>query len=213
MRLFLVRHGQTAWNIAGRAQGHTDIPLDEVGLRQRELLKNAFDGVRLDRIYCSDLLRAKQTAEALVSATGAPIEHHRELRERGFGSWEGESFVDLQNWMSEEAQRLSITQVAVRPPGGESYFDLWNRTEQLLNKIVAAGETAAVVSHGGTCAILLSQLVRGTPETARSFRFGNTSIFELERRENGYFSVIRINDTRHLNVSTLEPTSEAVPDR
>jgi probable phosphoglycerate mutase len=209
MRLFLVRHGQTAWNLAGRAQGQTDVPLDEVGLAQRDRLGSAFLGVRLSRIYSSDLLRASQTAEALVKATGAPIEFSRELRERGFGEWEGQSFIDLLDWSIAEADRLGVPRIAVRPPGGESYLDLWERTSPILDRIVEAGETCAIVSHGGTCSVLLAQLVRGTPETARAFRFGNTAIYELKRREDGYFRIDRFNDTRHLDIEIDDSPGDA----
>ncbi len=198
-----MRHGRTAWNIAGRAQGHTDIPLDEIGLEQRDLLAQSFKTIKLDRIYSSDLMRAKQTAEALVDATGAPLEVYRDLRERGFGEWEGQSFTDLQDWIVQEAARLGISKIAVRPPGGESYVDLWARTSGLLQSILDSDEDAAIVSHGGTCSILLAQLIRGTPESARSFRLKNTSVFELERREDGYFSITRFNDTSHLDEAVL----------
>ncbi len=213
MRLYLVRHGRTAWNIAGRAQGHTDIPLDEVGLSQRDKLYEAFRTTHLDRIYSSDLKRAMQTAEALVKATGAPIEYRTDLRERGFGEWEGQSFLELNDWIIRESERLQIPRIELRPPGGESYVDLWNRTEGVVKQIVEAGQTAAIVSHGGTCSIILAQLIHGTPETARSFRFGNTSVVELERRDDGYFCFARYNDTRHLDSAFAHQSLGAAPVR
>ena len=63
MRLYLVRHGQTDWNVQKRAQGHTDRPLDETGLQQAKLVGNAFLDLPVQRILTSDLIRAKQTAD------------------------------------------------------------------------------------------------------------------------------------------------------
>ncbi len=199
MRLFLVRHGQTAWNVAGRAQGHTDIPLDEVGHDQKEMLAGAFRGTRLARVFTSDLARARQTAECLAQAIPAPLEIREDLRERGFGQWEGRPWRELADWTLEESIRLGTPRVSIRPPGGESYKDLWDRTAGFVGTLVEAGEDAAVVSHGGTLAVIMAHLVQGTPETARSFRFGNTAVYEVVRREDGYFSIARYNDTSHLD--------------
>ena len=90
MRLYLVRHGQTAWNAEERAQGHSDIPLDHEGLRQAESLGRAFQDRKISLVLCSDLQRAKQTAQPIVEATGARFETTEQLRERGFGDWEGQ---------------------------------------------------------------------------------------------------------------------------
>ena len=66
MRLYLVRHGQTSWNVEQRAQGHTDIPLDEEGIRQADMLGHSFAGVGIDRVLSSDLKRSVQTAEQMA---------------------------------------------------------------------------------------------------------------------------------------------------
>ena len=209
MRLYLVRHGQTAWNVEGRAQGHTDIPLDDVGKRQKALLGMAFRGADLRRIYSSDLVRARETAEALAAATGAAMELRRDLRERSFGEWEGQSFRDVADWTIEESIRQGLPRVAVRPPGGESYRDLWDRTGDFIRTVVDAGEDVAVVSHGGTCSVLMAQLAKGTPDSARSFRFGNTAVYEVHRRDDGYFVIVRYNDTSHLDTATPPSATES----
>jgi broad specificity phosphatase PhoE len=198
MRVFLVRHGQTSWNIEGKAQGHTDIPLDEVGLRQCESLHHAFKGTRLDQIISSDLKRAQQTAEAISAATGAPIVLEPRLRERCFGEWEGDSYADVSSRLIEAALDKAIRWVLVRPPGGESFMDVWDRVGAFVDGVFDSDEDIAIVSHGGTSSAVMARLIHGHPETARSFRFGNTGIYELERRNDGFFSIVRYNDTHHL---------------
>ncbi|PTT82881.1 histidine phosphatase family protein, partial [Pelomonas sp. HMWF004] len=69
-RLVLVRHGETAWNRATRIQGHTDIPLSELGLAQAQRLAGALADEPFSAIYASDLSRARQTAEALARPQG-----------------------------------------------------------------------------------------------------------------------------------------------
>ncbi len=205
MRLFLVRHGQTAWNILGKAQGHADIPLDPMGLSQAQSLGESFGPPRVDRILSSDLLRAKQTAEPLGLATGAPIAFRTDLRERSFGEWEGKPFEGLYHVMDEQANRDGVSALRVRPPGGESFADVWARLGAIYAEIINADDNLAVVSHGGTLSLLLARLIKGTLETSRTLRFGNTAISELNQRPDGSFFIARYNDTNHLVANSKAP--------
>jgi broad specificity phosphatase PhoE len=198
MRLYLVRHGQTAWNLAGKAQGHTDIPLDETGLAQAQAVGEAFREIPLDRLLTSDLLRARQTAQPIADAVGLPLEARADLRERGFGEWEGSPFVDVAARSIELSLQQGLHPLEVRPPAGEAYRDVWNRLDRVVEELQDSEARTAIVTHGGTSALLLARLTRGTLETSRSFRFGNTGITELERRADGYFVIVRYNDVRHL---------------
>lgn len=207
MRLYIVRHGQTSWNVEGRAQGHTDIPLDDTGLGQARAVGEAFRGIELDRILSSDLLRASQTAEAIGAVTGAPLETRKELRERGFGEWEGMDFRDLAANQIEAGLRMGISFLEVRPPGGESFADVWRRLEPVVQELDSAEARIAVVAHGGTCATLLGRLMRANLESIRSFRFGNTAVTELERRPDGFYLMLRYADTAHLAAGTALPGS------
>ncbi|MGV3615830.1 MAG: histidine phosphatase family protein [Fimbriimonas sp.] len=198
MRLYLVRHGQTAWNEAGRAQGHTDIPLDATGLRQAEAVGEAFREIPLDRILTSDLQRAHQTAAPISDAAGVPLTIRRDLRERSFGDWEGNGFTDVAAWALERSIDEAIHLLEVRPPNGESFADVWNRLDAVVDDLNEMDGRVAIVTHGGTCGVLLARLTRGSLETTRSFRFGNTGVTELERRADGYYVIQRYNDVTHL---------------
>lgn len=199
MRLYVVRHGQTSWNVEGRAQGHVDIPLNEEGHGQAAAVGVAFRDIRIDRILSSDLLRAVQTAERIHEATGIPIEFRRDLRERCFGAWEGDDFAAVGARSAAIALAEGVSFLKVRPPGGESLADVWRRMSTVSAEIDRSDQALAVITHGGALSILLARLFRGNLETSRSFRFANTSITELERRKDGYYAMVRYGDTSHLN--------------
>jgi len=198
MRLYLVRHGQTSWNLAGRAQGQTDIALDSTGLEQAEALGRAFAGVEVSRILSSDLSRAAQTAEPISRVSGVAIEARLDLRERSFGEYEGLDFRDFSARVLEQALERGVNPKEIRPPAGESFGDVWQRLETVSAELREIEGPTVVVTHGGTCAVLLARLLNATLATSFSFRFGNTAVTELELRPDGVFSLMRYDDARHL---------------
>lgn len=199
MRLYLIRHAQTAWNLEQRAQGHSDIPLDATGRSQAEALGKVFEGVSLSRILSSDLSRSVQTAEYVARSTGAPIELTRDLRERSFGIYEGEPFERIRSVMDELASTMKTDRFGARPEGGESSRDVWRRLESVLPGLQSEPGDLAVVTHGGVCGLLLARLLHGTVETSRSFRFENTAVTELRRRSDGFWTLLRYADAGHLS--------------
>ena len=88
-RICLVRHGETAWNLERRLQGHTDVPLNATGLAQAEATARSLAEHRFDAIYTSDLQRARQTAEAAARRLGRVLIMLDQLRERHFGNFQG----------------------------------------------------------------------------------------------------------------------------
>jgi probable phosphoglycerate mutase len=198
MRVYLIRHAQTAWNVEGRAQGHTDIPLDEHGSAQAERVGAAFAGVPLGRVLSSDLSRCSDTAQKIAEATEAELELLSELRERSFGEWEGLPYEGV--WSNMAAlMGPEMPREGVQPPNGESIRAVWQRLDAVVHRLVHIEEPVAVVTHGGSSALLLAKLLKGSIESARSFRFGNTAITELHRRPEGFFLMVRYNDTSHLD--------------
>ena len=197
MRLYLVRHGQTSWNKEGRAQGHTDTELDEAGRAQAQSLVAAFSGVEVERILSSDLKRCVQTAACVAEATGATVEHLTDLRERCFGALEGSPYEELRQYVSRVSAEQGIEPHMVRAEGGESLHDVALRVENVAAQLDGGGPTV-VVSHGGALGLLISHLVGAAPEVARAFRLANGSITEMERRSDGVWQIVRLNDCSHL---------------
>lgn len=213
MPLFLVRHGETEWNLAGRAQGHTDIPLSDVGRAQAQCLRHAFEGIRVDLVLSSDLIRSYATSQAIADATGAPVEKTPDLRERCFGDWEGMNYEIVNRQLDEQAHAMGTTSLEVAPPNGESYADVWKRLDPVMERLETLGKQNWVISsHGGALSVLLSRLMRGSVETARSFRLRNTSVSELRRRPDGYWALERLNDVGHLSqIEQIAVSTHGVP--
>lgn len=87
-----------------------------------------------------------------------------------------------------------------KPPCGESHHDVWDRTQTLMESMFKEEQDVAIVSHGGACRVMLSQLLRATLATTFCFKFDNTSVTTLDRRPDGAFLMSLYNDTRHVTV-------------
>ncbi|MES2472467.1 MAG: histidine phosphatase family protein [Pseudomonadota bacterium] len=145
MRIAFLRHGPTDWNAAGRIQGHTDIPLSEAGLAKMARLRLP---LAVGRTYCSPLLRARQTAEALMLAH--PV-HDPRLMEQHWGQWEGltRDQIFAQHGNDAFVKAGSQQGVAFRPMAGESTGELHDRVGAFLKDIAGGEGDAAAVAHLG----------------------------------------------------------------
>ena len=208
MRLYLVRHGQTAWNAEGRAQGHTDIPLDETGLKQAELLASLLKDEPIQLILTSDLKRSLQTAETIGKKLGVAVEVDALLRERTFGEWEGLPYAEVGKLMGAAVPEKGLSALyEACPAGGESLQMVWDRVRVITDRLSHEERNTLVVSHGGASALMLAQLIRGDITTSRAFRLHNCAITELLRRPDATFQLIRYNDESHL--TSVEPLTNA----
>jgi probable phosphoglycerate mutase len=142
--MLLVRHAQSAWNEQGRWQGRADPPLSELGRHQASAAA-ARVGV-VDAIVSSPLERARDTAEAIASATGiGPVSLDDDLVERDVGEWSGLTRAEI------EAGWPGFLDAARRPPGFEPDDDLVARVHLAVARLVTAypGADLLVVTHGG----------------------------------------------------------------
>lgn len=174
-RLIVVRHGQTAHNAGRRLQGHSDTPLDEVGLTQARQLAAHLQarGVRAPRLHSSDLRRAAQTAGALQAVLGGAVTLHGALREIRMGDWEGQRLDDIQAADPDRHARFWGGDPACAAPGGETPVEVTDRVHGLLAGLAPApGETLVLVSHGIAITGLLCRLLG--LDYARAFAAGTT---------------------------------------
>lgn len=200
MRLLVIRHGQTAWNAEGRAQGHTDTPLDDIGRHQAGLLAAHLSESLFRRVISSDLSRSRETAMVLAHELGVEVTLEPRFRESCIGEFEGRPYSEYRA----EIARLSIASRApwhaVSVGGGECGREVWERVCQALEEHVPGdGTDAAIVAHGGSCSMIAACLIGGTVDTSRSIRFGNTAVAEFHRMPAGHWIIHRYNDTRHLD--------------
>lgn len=205
-RLYLVRHGETEWNLTGRWQGHTDIPLNEIGFQQARILADRLrdDGERLTAIYSSDLARAWQTAETVGAVLKLAPVPELALREIDIGWWGGLTRAEIAMRDGDALSRLDAEEDLPRG-GGETMRDLYARASAAMERIAAAhpGETLLIVSHGGTVRVLLGHARgNGTPVWPLPFEsIGNTAISIVEHDAHGWH-IRTTNDTRHLAESS-----------
>lgn len=143
--LYLIRHGSTAWNEAGRMQGHTDVGLSPKGRRETRAL-HLPGNLRQARWYASPLLRAVHTAQAL--GVVGPIMEPR-LMELRWGEWEGKTLTELRVERGDEFGALEARGLDFRPPGGESPRMVQARVAPWLAEIAGTAPRIAAVSHKG----------------------------------------------------------------
>lgn len=206
-RLFVIRHGETAWNVDSRIQGHLDIPLNDTGLWQARRLAQALSGETLSAIYSSDLARARQTAEALAALSDVPVQPDVSLRERGFGVFEGLSFAEVRQRWPEQAERWRLRDPDFRPERGESLGDFYVRVVGAVERLAAAhrGQSIAVVAHGGVLDCLYRAAARLDLRAARTWTLANASLNRLLYADAGLV-LVGWADCSHLEVPTLDDT-------
>lgn len=185
-RICLVRHGETAWNVERRLQGHIDVPLNARGLSQAEATARSLAraGERFAALYCSDLQRARQTAAAVARTHRLPATHDARLRERHYGLLQGLTFDEAAQRHPESYRRFKARDPGFAlDGGGESLNGLAARVHAALAEIAGrhGGETVVVVTHGGVLDIA-HRLATGKPlEDARDFAIPNAALNWIER--------------------------------
>jgi 2,3-bisphosphoglycerate-dependent phosphoglycerate mutase len=184
--LWLVRHGQSTWNVLGLAQGQSDqARLTRLGARQARYVADQLRGRRIGAVYASDLRRATATAAPLAAAVGLEARLDVRLRERSLGVLEGTASAAVPAALSGVAGDRVLDPDA-RPPDGESLRDMYWRVAAFADDLPACGEVA-VVAHGGTLRMLAAYL-RGIPVERMSWEpIGNGCVLRLplQRKENG----------------------------
>ena len=205
-RILAIRHGETAWNVDTRIQGHLDIPLNETGLWQAQRLARSLAAQdAIHAIYSSDLLRAHDTARAIADTTGAPLSTHTGLRERCFGVFEGKTFVEIEATWPDESARWRRRDPHWAPLGGESLVQVRERIAHTLNELAAQhpGEQIVLVAHGG----VLDQFYRAATgqdlQAPRTWAVTNTAVNRLLWTPQA-LSLVGWADTSHLDDTSLD---------
>jgi len=157
--LWLVRHGESSWNVRGLAQGHNDeARLTDLGWRQAWGVVGQLSGLPIRALYSSDLHRAMETAAPLAAVLGLAVTRDARLRERGLGAAEGTPTATLSPAVSGLGANRVLDPDA-RPPGGESVRELYRRVAEFTDELTVLppfGDAAdiAIIAHGGTIRVL-----------------------------------------------------------
>ncbi|WP_138310577.1 MULTISPECIES: histidine phosphatase family protein [unclassified Clostridium] len=199
MKLYIIRHGQTDWNVQGRIQGRQDIPLNAAGRSQAGMLALGMKERPVSAVYSSPQLRAMETARALAEDQGVEVISVPELVEIGYGNWEGRTAQDILTRERKLYEEWWQHPATVAPPGGETLNQVDARCKKAWDRIKREmrGDTA-VVAHGGTLAHFIVHLLEGRQD-AEEIVVGNASITTMEYDPAaGQCSLLELNDCSHL---------------
>ena len=151
VRLILIRHGQTEWNVQGRMQGRMDSPLTSLGCLQASAVGSCLKNLGCDALVHSDLGRTCETARLIAAETGLPLSPEPALRERALGIMEGLTKAEVRERYPQAFRRYEAREPDFVIPQGESLRQVLERTRDCLEGLAVAydGATLAVVTHGG----------------------------------------------------------------
>lgn len=200
MKLYIIRHGQTEWNILKKLQGWNNSNLTEKGINDAMNLAERLKDVDFTHIYSSNQKRAIETAEILRKDRDIDIIKLEGLKEFGFGRWEGMEMQDLLEKYSDEFDIYLNKPHLYKPThNGESYEDIYKRVRESLEQIIQSkGENILVVSHGVTVKIMTSIIKNISLENINTIGINKgTALNICEVKDDGIEFILE-GDTSHI---------------
>jgi probable phosphoglycerate mutase len=176
--IYLARHGQTAYNLEGRFQGQLPVPLDDTGRAQAADLAERAEAHGFATLWCSPLLRARETADVIAERTGlAPREDPR-FMETDAGDWTDRSFAEIQSEAPEQFAAFAAGDPDFAFPGGESFAEQEERVSAALQDVEQGELPALVVCHG---MVIRAAFARRSGHAERRFqRVPNAALVPLD---------------------------------
>ena len=198
MKLILVRHGETVENASGITQGQLPGKLNEKGKEQAFRLGKRLSEENIDKIYCSDLKRTKETAQEILKSVEAPIEYVKELRERGKGVFEGS-----RNKLFDYIKKNNLDFLTFKPEGGESISEFRQRIVDFYEKIKKRdkGKNILVITHGGFIVGLFFYLENKDDSSFSEYRHENCALSIIEINDNEEHKILSLRCVKHLEES------------
>jgi len=173
----LIRHGEVDERYCGRYLGSTDAGLSSIGRRQAQKLNQACKNLRSPTIWCSPLLRARQTARIIFPHR--PAEIIPQLREVDFGEWEGLTFAEIAQKDPSLVDKWACFDQDFAFPGGESLGDFLGRIRHVANRLRKETRDLVMVTHGGVIRSLLCQLHGLPPEKYITFNIQRGELIKV----------------------------------
>lgn len=201
MRLYLVRHGETAYNADGRGHGSIDIPLNERGREQARALSDRMRDTKIDAFYSSTLGRAYETALIVAEPHKKPVMQLADLCEINYGKLEGMLHKDLNEFRANK----TVPYAELQFPDGESYSHAHMRARNFLARIkeeCGIDDVVFVVSHGSFIRVIISEITGDTIEELyeKIPRQKNTAITVIDLDQSGVSHLIQTADAQHLDI-------------
>lgn len=193
-KIFLVRHGRSAWNGQKRVSGQSDPPLSPTGVRQAQGLKDSLRDEPLSAIYSSTLSRAVETARPTAVGHQLPVKACDALKEIHLGILQGR----FRDGRDPEAQRLwgerEKEKLHYRIPGGETFLELEMRVLPCLREILEQEGTALIVGHRSTNRVILKNLMRWPLHTTLELDLRSKYLYEIVLDRNPLINTIRLDN-------------------
>ncbi|MCM8796698.1 MAG: histidine phosphatase family protein [Candidatus Omnitrophica bacterium] len=195
MKITLIRHGQTLWNKEEIFRGRSDIPLDDVGIKQAKAITKRLSFFDIKAVYSSPLKRALETAQIIAKRFNLKVKVDDDLIDFDFGEWQGLSLKEVQKKFPETYQQWLEEPHLANIPNGENLDNVRSRVTKVLDKIIKEQQDdVAVVSHRVINKLLIL--------TALSL---NNSYFWQIKQDVGAISILDYKDEK-LTLSLLNDT-------
>lgn len=196
-RIYLIRHGQSEWNVEGKVQGTKDSLLTDKGREQAAMAGRRLADLEIKKIYCSGLSRARETAEIIGGIIGAEVEVIPEFVEICFGHWEGLPLDEVKRIYGEEYSVWKKTPHEFKADGCETLLEAKQRMMRGMGRIADEDENILIVSHGSSIKALMLGLLDIDLSNYKNFTLSNTGLSLIENGD--YNTIMRyFNDTCHL---------------
>jgi alpha-ribazole phosphatase len=161
LRLYLIRHGEVEGAHSGKLLGHTNTPVSARGLEQARQLAEMLSTAPLSAVYCSDLRRARTTAEIIARQSNLKVQESSAWREIDMGEWEGLAISSLHEKTPELVAQLFNHPSLFVYPGGESFAAFIARVQGALDQLRIAHDRGdvALIAHGGVCRAIIGRVL------------------------------------------------------
>ena len=199
-KIYLLRHGQTDYNLQGVVQGSgIDAPINATGRAQAKAFFEAYQEVQFDQLYHSALIRTRQSIQGFIDM-GIPVTSLVELNEISWGNYEGTPMTpeegEYYRMMLDQWQQGNLDYAIA---GGESPNSVAERLHRAIQIILnGPGETILVCMHGRAMRIFLSLICQTPLKEMDQYEHGNLCLYLLQQEEKGGFKLLKENDQEHL---------------
>ena len=206
--IILARHGETEWNVGEIYRGKADVSLDDVGIKQAELLGEYLSNTKLEAIYSSPLRRASDTAGIIARHQGLGVQIAEGLIDFDYGNWQGLPDGEVKRLYPALHKEWHDSPQMVRMPAGESLSDVRERAGGVVDSVLSKHEGRVVlVSHRVVNKVLICFLLGLDNSHFWNIKqdVGGITIFDYV---DGRFILIRHNDTSHLRGIQKHPLGD-----
>ncbi len=197
--VYLVRHGQTAWNKEEIFRGRTDVPLDDTGLREAALAGGYLKEKEISAIYSSPLSRARQTAEEIARFHPLKVQPLEGIIDMSFGSWEGRSLQEVRQTDGERFRQWKEEPHLLKIPGGETLEEVRIRSMAALEQVIRrhSEKTIVLVSHRVINKVIICGILGIS--NSHFWQIGqDTTAINLIQDRNGKYVLLFLNESCHL---------------